>query len=410
MAGVTQRGVQTLSSLVTLPVALHALGLAQFGLWGAATSLLSLGGMITLGLGSALISLLPFSQQAGESARSRAYVEAALLSSVMLCALLLAGMGLALGLTGLGRVDPVFLIAAFGLILNIPLCIGPDLWFALQKGYVASFWGVGQTLLSLTGLLAGVALGARTGVLVGLFYLALLLANGGALAHVLWRHPPLRPRAWPDRAAWRAVLSRGGLLSGVTIAGASLTVFDNILVLVWLGPLPAALMAVAMRVCVTASGFLEALAQPFWPGFAQALAAGERGWVRRALWRGLAASLALGLLGGLVLVAVGAPVLNWWLRADLGLSRLLLGCMALWIFAVTASYVPAALLRARGALWPQILVLGSGALAGLGLKYLAAPALGVAGVLLSVALVGLVWVLPWFIWLGAGPSRGEHDA
>ena len=84
--------------------------------------------------------------------------------------------------------------------------------------------------------------------------------------------------------------------------------------------------------------------------------------------------------------------------------------MALWIFAVTASYVPAALLRARGALWPQILVLGSGALAGLGLKYLAAPALGVAGVLLSVALVGLVWVLPWFIWLGAGPSRGEHDA
>jgi hypothetical protein len=58
-AGLAQRGIQPITTLITLPSVLHALGVAEFGIWGAATSLAWLSGMLDLGLGSALVTLIP---------------------------------------------------------------------------------------------------------------------------------------------------------------------------------------------------------------------------------------------------------------------------------------------------------------------------------------------------------------
>ncbi|WP_297368898.1 lipopolysaccharide biosynthesis protein [Acidocella sp.] len=405
-AGVAQRFAQMVASLITLPLALHALGVAGFGVWGAATSLLSLAGMLSFGLGAALVALLPRSVAAGAPEQSRGHITAALFGGAGLAALVLLGGGVAI-LGGWACISPPFLVAAVALIANIPLSIGPDIWFGLQKGHVAALWGMVQTALALVGLLVGMALGAGVMALVAVFYGALLVANGGCLAHVLLAHRHLRPLGRPSGTALRAVFAKSGLLSLVTAAGMGIWVFDNIMALSWLGPAASAQMAVALRVCTTASGLLWVVTQPFWPGFAEALALGDHGWVRRALWRGLAATLGLSLGGSLLIVAFGRPVLAFWLHNTLPIGTGLLWVMAGWIVALTFTNVPGVLLNAAHRLWPQIGVFGAAALLGALAKYWLAPRFGVPGILAVAPVLWLVWVAPALVLLARRAAAGQ---
>jgi O-antigen/teichoic acid export membrane protein len=397
-AGVFQRLVQLLSSLITLPVALHSLGVAGFGVWGAATSLAWLSGLLTLGFGSALITLIPRGLAAGQTAENRGYVTAALQGSTMLAAILLLG-GLAARLTGVPVPRGPFLVACVALILNIPLCVSFELWLALQKGHMAALWSTVQTLLGLAFIVLGAFVGAGVTFMVAAIYGAMLLGNAGSLAHVLYLHHHVRPYRQLSSAALRIVLGQGGLLFAVTITTSCATAFDNVMALAWLGPAAAAQMAVAMRVCITATGMVGAVTQPFWPSFADAFAVNDQAWARRMLKAGTATVLVLSISGSGLIVAFGAPVLRWWLHQDLHLSTALLWSMAAWITGMTLTYVPGSLLNAALKLKSQILLLSVTAVAGFGLKFLAAHLFGITGILLVTPLLWFALVVPIYLWL-----------
>lgn len=390
-----QRAAQLASSLIILPLVLHVLGVAGFGIWGAATSLAWLSGLLTLGLGNALLTLLPRGIAAGNTRQNRAYVAAALYGGTAFAGFaLLAGAILILGF-GVPVRGP-FLVAGISLVLNIPLSLGLELWLALQKAHVTAFWIGMQTGLGLLFILAGARLGAGVTGLVAAIFCAMLLANAGSLIHVLWRHAPLRPAAWPGAAALADVARQGGLLFAITLATVCATAFDNVLALAWAGPQASATMAVAMRVCITATGLIAAATQPLWPGFADALAARDYAWARRMLLSGSAAVLVLALAGSALLVLFGAPVLRWWLHQNLLLPRTLLWAMAGWILATSLTQVPGAVLNAALKLKPQIFVLSFAALAGFGLKYFFARGFGAPGILAVTPLLWFLLVVPVF--------------
>jgi O-antigen/teichoic acid export membrane protein len=403
-AGVAQRLVQMASSLVTLPLALHALGVAGFGVWGAATSLLWLTGLLTFGLGSALVTLLPAGLAGGDHEANRAHVTAALFGGAVVAVLLALG-GAGVIMSGDVRFGPPFEAAALALSLNVPLSIGPEIWFALQKGHVAALWGIVQTLLALAGLIVGVWLGAGITALVWVFYGALLISNGGCLAHVLAVHHTLRPLRRVSLPALRRVLGQSGLLSLVTAAGMGVWVFDNIMALSWLGTGASAQMALAMRVCTTAGGLIAVFAGPFWPGFAEALAMRDHDWVRKALWRGMAATSALSLGGAVLIVMFGRSALNFWMHQDLRYSPWLFWAMAGWIVAQSLLTVPAALLNAANVLWPQIGLFTLLAVGGLAAKYMVAHSgyvvahqWALAGILSVSPILWLSCGAPWLVW------------
>jgi O-antigen/teichoic acid export membrane protein len=398
-AAVLQRLAQLLSSLITLPVALHSLGLAGFGVWGAATSLAWLSGLLTLGFGSALITLIPRGLAMGETETNRGYVTASLHGGAVLAAVLLLGGFAAIRLLGSPVPSGPFLVAVVALTLNVPLSVNFELWLALQKGHMAAFWGTVQTLLGLLFIILGAATGAGVTLMVAAIYGAMLLGNTGSLAHVLYVHHDVRPfrRIRPD--ALRTVLAQGSLLFGVIIASSCATAFDNVMALAWLGPAASAQMAVAMRVCITATGMVSAVTQPFWPSFADAFAANDHSWARRMLITGVAAVLVLSIGGSGLLVAFGAPVLRWWLHQDLHLSRALLWAMAAWITGLTLTYVPGSLLNAALKLKSQILLLSVAAIAGFCLKFFAARLFGVTGILLVTPVLWFALVGPVYLWL-----------
>ncbi|MDE2240381.1 MAG: hypothetical protein KGJ73_10725 [Rhodospirillales bacterium] len=73
LARLIQRFAQLLSSIITLPVVLHSVGVAGFSVWGAATSLAWLSGLLALGLGGALVTLIPRGLATGQTTENRGF-------------------------------------------------------------------------------------------------------------------------------------------------------------------------------------------------------------------------------------------------------------------------------------------------------------------------------------------------
>jgi O-antigen/teichoic acid export membrane protein len=395
--GVLQRLAQLAASLIILPLVLHRLGETGFGVWGAATSLSWAAGMLDLGLGGALVTLLPAARHRGEDPRD--YVTACLLVGVALGLVLLAGGAVVLLAWPRLVPSPPFLVAGLCMAANIPLGLAGSLWFGLQKGHVAGLWDTMQTALMLGFIIAGALAGAGVTVMTLAVFGAGVLANAGSLAHALLTQPELRPKLRPKLAVIGHALRSGALLALISIAGSCAFVFDNVLTLDWLGPQAAAQMTVALKVCITAIGMLMVATQALWPAFVEAVALEDHGWVARTLWRGTLVVAGLACAGSGAIVLAGNQVLALWLRQDLHLPPALFLAMAGWIVALALPRVAGLLLSAttqyRGQFIAQLAATGLA----LGLKPALAATFGAAGLLGATPLVSLLVLCPAYAWL-----------
>jgi len=399
-AGVFQRLAQLAAALITLPLVLHALGVAGFGVWGAATSLAWLIGILDFGLGAALVTAIPSALAAGPAGAAQAFVAASLLGGCGVMLLFLLPLAMLAGLAPAHLPGLPFVIAWGCLAVNVPLSAAGNIWYGLQKGHMAGGWDLVQNGLMLGLLVLAAWHGAGVAALVGCVYAAALLANAGSLTHLLLTEPRVRPRwAGISRAVWRRILGSGLLLFSLSAVASLGYAFDNILALAWVGPAAAARMAVAMRLCVTAAGFISVATQALWPAFVEAISLRDFSWVRRSLLQATGVIMALAAGGSVLVVAFGTPVLRLWLRTDMRLPPDLFWAMAAWITVLAAPRVAGLLLNAAGVLRAQIAVQAVAAALALAAKYLLAPRFGVAGILAATPLVWAILVCPAYAWL-----------
>src|SRR3954470_19456012 len=76
--GVLQRLVQVASTLVLMPLLLRSLGVVKFGIWGGASSLAWFSGLVDIGLGTALVTLIARAKAAGDNEEARLHLTGAL--------------------------------------------------------------------------------------------------------------------------------------------------------------------------------------------------------------------------------------------------------------------------------------------------------------------------------------------
>lgn len=411
--GVTQRLAQVATSVVVLPVVVRALGIHDFGVWAAATSLVWLSGMLDFGIGSSLLTLLPRAR----ADQGRGLVSAALLASGIL--------GLAVGLIG-GAIamagmpsQPVapMVVAIACLAVNIPLSLAGNVWFGLQKGHVAAGWELVQTLTAFACLMAGAWLHAGLTTMVAAAYLPMIGAASASLVHLLVTHPELRPRGRrPDGKALRLVLASGAMLFAITLAFTAGYSFDNLLTLQWLGPEASAQAAVALRICTLVAGLLAVATQPLWPAFVAAVSAGDGRWALRTLSGASAVTLALTGGAALFIVLFGNQALRWWLGPALVLPADLMWVTGLWVVVLCTPRVAGLMFNAASMLRFQLAVAALALALVLALKRVLAERFGVAGLIAATPIGWLVVVWPAFLWLSlrirsgavplaAGPGR-----
>jgi len=396
--GIFQRLVQVASTIVVMPLLLRAVGAAQFGVWGAAASLAWLSGLVDIGTGTALVTLVARSSAINRADLARRHVAGALsIGSALATLMFLVALAASLG----GARDGIspYLIAAIGLAVNMPLSAANNVWMALQKGYVASFWELVQTLLTTAGLIAATALAPNTRVCVAIVYLGLVMANLGSLVHLFWLHPELRPgQLWLSWTAIKEVAGQGVLYFLMTLTGALSFLLDNVLALSLLGPEASARMTIALRICMTAVGALVVISQPLWPAFTEAAERADRRWILKALLRGSALLVGLTLAGSSLLLVFGERLLRWWLGGNLGISRSLLWAISAWILVQALVRVPFLLLNALSVLRYQIAVFSMTTGLAFVLKFALAPYLGVAGILWGTTIAIVLIVVPAIIW------------
>lgn len=395
--GVIQRIGQLLSTLITFPLVLGALGVDGFGVWGAATSLAWLSGFLNLGIGSALVNLIPNAVASGRQQQIRDYVTAALACSLVMAGIVLAVGALYLRHHRVAALDLPFIAAGCLLVLNIPVIISRDIWYGLQKGFMAGYWEIFQTVLTVCVLVVMSLSRAGVTLLVVAVYGAMLIANSASLVHAMVSTPILRPRARANWSSIREVMGQGSMMFFISIAASCAYSLDNFLALHWLGPGASAQMVIAMRVCTTAIGLLHVMTLPLWPAFVESVALDDRRWIRRTLRDGTLLLGTLAVIGAALIVAFGIPVLRWWLHGDLVISQSLLWVMALWLLSVSLPQTAALLLNAMLHLRVQLLIMSSAAVAGFGLKYYGQLRYGLAGILGATPVIWISVVTPAYI-------------
>jgi O-antigen/teichoic acid export membrane protein len=399
--GLLQRLVQFLSALVIMPLVLHAIGPDRFGIWGAAASLLWMTAALDFGIGNALLTVMAHRRASGEPERARAEATAGFLLASCVALVELAAALAAICMWVPAQERTIYLIAAISLGVNVPASLASGIWSGLQKSYTGSGWETVQTLVSVGGLYLLTRFTDEVRLYVAVTFGGLLLANFGSLVHLFLSHPELRPRRpLPTRRLFVDLLRRGVpyLLLGLSFLLAFQS--DNIIALSLLGSEPAARMAVAQRVSMTAFGLLWVVSQPLWPAFTDAAARGDHAWVRAYLVRGMALLTACAVAGSAVLVIFGRPLLDLWLHGGLTLGQDVLWAMAAWITVSSLGHVPALLLNALGVVWFQVAVALIYSGLAFALKLSLAPQLGIAGILLATTIsYGLTYLPAYFWWV-----------
>jgi O-antigen/teichoic acid export membrane protein len=398
-AGVFQRLMQVLSTLLLMPLLLRTLGPAKFGIWGAAASLAWLAGFADIGTGSALVTLVARSIALEDTNTARRQIGGAL------------GLGCAIaGLVGLAAVAAAlfipphgpmasYLIAIIGLALNIPMSAANNIWMALQKGYFSSLWELAQTLLTLGGLVVTAAASTDVRVYVAVVYGGLLLANAGSLIHLFWRHPELRPDGLlVPLAAIREVAGQGILYFALGLIGSLTFLLDNVLTLALLGPEASARMTIALRMCFMGLTSLGVASQPLWPAFAEAAENQDRHWIRSILFRGSAVLVGMTIVGSTLVLVFGERFLRWWLPDTLGIDQALLLAVAVWVLALALIRVPALLLNALSILRYQLVAVTVATTLAFALKFFLSRRLGVAGILWGTSASTLLVLFPAVTW------------
>jgi O-antigen/teichoic acid export membrane protein len=395
--GISQRGLQVLVTLLTMPMVLHALGREQFGIWGAAASLAWMGHVADLGLGSALTTVIARSKAQGRLDECRAWIASALSVTIPLCLIELGLVWLVVPHLTTASTRVPFLIAGSLLAINVPASLVTGIWLSLQKGYCAWGWESVQTILLFGLLLVFTHTGANLNCYIALSC-SVALVNIFSFIHLLISYSELRPN-------WYAIVQSGHRRSllqlGLPYFVMSMVVCtsglgDNIIVLARLGADQAGQMAIVQRALMTAVGMLAVASQPLWPAFADAIAHQDKPWLRNHAWRFMIVLTAIALLGSFVLVLLGRPLIHIWLGGTLELPQTVFLAMAVSIVISVLGRIPEQLLNAVGVVWLQVCAGLVNALITLLLKLTLASALGISGILLIGAFVYGMTTLPWY--------------
>jgi O-antigen/teichoic acid export membrane protein len=311
---------------VTMPLVVHHLGPAQFGLWVLASGIVGYVGVLDLGLAPTLVNEAAalFAHDAPE-ARRRLGETASTIFALYAALGVLAGVGLgAVGVLAgsLFHVPPadlvtfrtVLLVVGVQTALGLPMSVWNGLLSGLQAFHVVNAIGAATTL----------ARGVLTVALVFAGYgLVALVAASCAVSCIAWtasywcvhrRVPGLRVRIGAFR---RARLREIGRFSGAmvvwTLAGAALHQLDRVLIGVVLPVAALTTYEVGARLANYSRTVLHSWLSTVMPATSALVARGERRRLRALYLR--STRYLLVSYGGvaLALVGLGGPLVRLWM-------------------------------------------------------------------------------------------------
>lgn len=402
------RAISMITGFIAVPLTLNYLGAERYGLWMVISSLSLALQFADLGLGNSLVNTLADAHGRGDRVAARQQVSTAFF--------LFSGIALAL-LIGFGALYP---LVNWARELNVQSPeaaeeVGPALWsfvgclavglvvgivsrveLAYQNAFANGVWQAVGSVGALVALLLAMHYNARLpGLVLMLSGVPVLATICQAITVFFFTRPWLRPSlAWVNR---RVAVNLGRLGAGYLVVQVASTLSmysDSIIATRILGPEAVTQYAVVSKPFGLLSAMLFMALVPMWPAYTEALAKGDMGWVRRTLNKSLGLAVVVVGVSGLILVAVGAPLIRLWVRdPSFEVPTGLLVALAVWTLIQTVGGVWAALMNGLNLIRFQAACAVLTAVVAVAAKVLLAQRAGIPGLVWGTSLAHLVLTL-----------------
>ncbi len=342
--GLVARASSMLMTIVSVPLTLNYLGPERFGLWMTVTSVVSMLTFADFGIGSGLLTVIAQASGRDDQIAIRRFVSSgfAILTFISACMLLLffgivypavdwAHVFNVVSPTAKADAGPAIATLIVCVAASISTLIVPRVQLALQHGFISN-------LFVTLGLFASLAAIWLVSVERGSVALLILAMSGtpvvaGIINGLIFfnRNKQYRP-SWSlvSTPAMKQILSTGLMFVVLQLSLALSFASDKLIIAHLLGATAVADYSVYERVFGVGTNLMLVMLMPIWPAYAEAWARQDRGWVRRALTRSLAISLAGSMVFAVGVIFFGSLIVSLWTRKDVPVDPIVLYCLGAW--------------------------------------------------------------------------------
>jgi O-antigen/teichoic acid export membrane protein len=404
---------------LTVPLAVAVLGREEYGVWLTMVSLITWFAMSDLGLPSALVNPLSAAIGQGNSSRIRELVST---SSLLLASvgLLVTGVGCLLIFVLpiehiLGMSNPEFnptVRWAFAILIllnvgTLPLRLSGIIASSMQKGY---WTAVEETLAELVVLLGLGALRIFGGNLATFALIITVPTALGRLALWLFLCKKFGSDFLPHLRNWSAQSARNiaphGFAFLVGALGEMLVLQTPYIIIArTLGASFVPLFAIPYQLFYSAYAFLNTLANPMWPAYAEAKANEDHNWIRRTHWRITKESMLFAIVGFSALGILSGWFITLWVGPEYVPPNILLVVLVAQFIQWTWNYVFVILITGLGFIRERtgiVLVFG---FLNIALSALLVRHLGIVGVAVALFVAMLLTQTWYLIWITYRKAR-----
>ena len=342
IADVFARGCGLVVLILTLRIALPYLGQERYGILATVISFASILIALDLGIGNALIGQVAKTTVVDDAEISRlvsrgfwvltligATVTVVLLFVSQLAPIAWAFKGASPSALAEGRSTLALFALLFG--ASIPLGAMRNVYHGLQQGYVAHMVSAGVTAISLgllfflprlhAGMPAFLLVGYGAQVFSGLILLVPFIVKG-RITGPHWEHF--------SGAETRSLLKVGGLFFLLQIGTMAGWGADPLILSSRIGPLAVVIFTLADRAAQLIAVPLYIVNKPLWATYAEALARGDKAYIRRTLKHSLAATALISTSVALVLFFGSATIFRFLSKSVVVVPQGFLAVYLLW--------------------------------------------------------------------------------
>jgi len=361
-------GVLVTFSIV--PMAIDYLGVEQYGLWVAVSSLIAMLSFANGGVANGLVNLV--SQATG--AHSTKALQP-IVSTGYFIVLIIALFGAILfssiyrfvpwewvfGIAdsrNMSQLSLLVLIVGLAFFLGMPFSVVGNIQRGFQKGDIEAFWTANGRILSL--LFVYIAIQMELGVLgfaVAFVSGPILAAATNSINYFFIQKRELIPKfRFVSKAEAKSVLGISGLFFVLQITSAILMQSDNIIIANMLGPSFVTQYSISMQLFMLAPMLMSLFLAPLWPAYSEAFASRDNVWIKNVFIKSMKVTLLIGLPTSIILVLFGEDLIRLWIGKEIVVSiMLLIGC-GVWMLMVLMGNTLSVLLNGLKIIKIQIVI------------------------------------------------------
>lgn len=413
LASALAKVISVSTALVSVPLTLHYLGTERYGMWMTMSSLVAMLGFADLGIGNGLLSSVASASGRDDRSEIKAYVSSAYGVLSLIALIVVALFALSYSFVDWFRIfnvqtdiakaeaGPALAVLVCCFALAMPVSIVQKVQMGLQRGFMASLWQCGASLMALAGVLLAIHRQAPLPWLVLAFVGAPLLAGAMNSATFFLRLAPDIAPSWRSisTAAIRSIAGIGLLFLVLQIVGALAFASDNIIIAQMLGAGAVAGYAVPVQMFNLITTVIAMALSPLWPAYGEAIARGDKDWVRKTFKRSLLLSVGVASVCSTLMVATGPWILRLWVGHAVTPPLLLLTALGVWKVIEVGGNAIAFLLNGAKIVRLQVVTATACAIVAVMLKVILVIQIGMPGVVVAtisayvICVVGPVYFL-----------------